>query len=143
MTGLTAYEREMIAAWLCTRAYRAMLRAIASQEGGQPHREARDHGAAAALYSAAAELREGKAPANNGNPRALGFDADYKSAIRTRMKRSGVTAAALARRSKISPTQLSRWFNTEMQPRARSVQRLEEAFADLTSAPQRSTNRPR
>ena len=57
---------------------------------------------------------------------------DYTSGLKARMQAADVTNATLAAEAEIDPSQLSRWFNTEMQPSLRNVNRLEAAFARLT-----------
>lgn len=57
--------------------------------------------------------------------------ADYTKDLKSRLKKAGISHGALARQAKIDPSQISRWFNSPMQPSLANVQRLEKAFAKL------------
>lgn len=56
---------------------------------------------------------------------------DYTSDLRARLKTARISHGALARKSEIDRTQLSRWFNTAMQPSQKNIARLEKAFTEL------------
>lgn len=60
------------------------------------------------------------------------YPKDYTADLLARMTKAGVTRAALARTAELSPSQISRWFNTPMQPSLKNVAVLEAAFAKLT-----------
>ena len=58
--------------------------------------------------------------------------ANYTEDLKARLLKAGVSYGALARAAKIDRSQLSRWFNTAMQPSLTNVARLEHALELLT-----------
>ncbi len=61
----------------------------------------------------------------------LHIDGNYTNDLRERLKEYGITHGELSRESGINPSQLSRWFNTSIQPRLENVQRIEQAVARI------------
>lgn len=59
------------------------------------------------------------------------FGENYTDDLKARLAKAGFSHGALARAGGFDPSQLSRWFNTPMQPSLRNVTRLERAFASL------------
>lgn len=57
--------------------------------------------------------------------------ANYTDDLKSRLSKAGITQAALAAKAGIDESQISRWFNTKMQPSLANVQRLEKAFEKL------------
>lgn len=56
---------------------------------------------------------------------------NYTDDLRARLAKAKISHGALAREGGFDPSQLSRWFNTPMQPSLRNVQRLETALERL------------
>ena len=54
--------------------------------------------------------------------------ANYTEDLKARLKKAGISHGALARAAGINRTQLSRWFNTPMQPYQRNIAKLEHAL---------------
>lgn len=57
---------------------------------------------------------------------------NYTDDLKARLAKAGVSYGALARAAKIDRSQLSRWFNTPMQPSLANVTKLERALEELT-----------
>lgn len=55
-------------------------------------------------------------------------EGDYTADLKARLDKVGISHGALARAGGFDPSQLSRWFNTPMQPSLRNVGRLERAL---------------
>ena len=56
---------------------------------------------------------------------------NYTDDLKARLVKANFSHGMLARAGGFDPSQLSRWFNTSMQPSLRNVARLERAYAKL------------
>lgn len=57
---------------------------------------------------------------------------NYTDDLKARLAKAGISFGALSRQSGIDRSQLSRWFNTTMQPSLANVAKLERALEELT-----------
>lgn len=67
----------------------------------------------------------------------LKADESYTADLRKRLVRYGITQSDLARATLISPTQLTRWFNTDMEPSLTNVRKIELAIARIRAKQER------
>lgn len=135
MSALSRECTETVAVWLMNRAATASRRAVEAEKDGNLHYAAMDQATAAALYSAAADLRDGKlAGAESDMLITLDLQGSYTDTLKKRMRGAAVNATALAEESGISVSQISRWFTTPLEPQMANVKKLEEAFASILAA---------
>lgn len=64
----------------------------------------------------------------------LDASGDYTADLRRRLQMYGISQGALAREMGIAASQLSRWMNTELQPRIGSVLRIERAIIEIRTS---------
>lgn len=56
---------------------------------------------------------------------------DYTGDLKKRLKSYGISHGALARELGVAESQMSRWFNTDVQPRNANIIRIEKAVAAI------------
>lgn len=59
---------------------------------------------------------------------------DYSGDLKRRLEKYGISHGELARRTGIDPSQLSRWFNTPLQPSQKNVVRIELAILEIRAS---------
>lgn len=57
---------------------------------------------------------------------------NYTDDLKARLEKAGISYGALAAQAGIHRRQISRWFNTAMQPSLTNVAKLERALEELT-----------
>ena len=67
----------------------------------------------------------------------IAIDKDYMQELDERLKKHGISHGQLAREAEISGTQLSRWFNTDIDPSLKNVVKIEAALHRLVRAQER------
>lgn len=64
-------------------------------------------------------------------PVTFTISEDYTSDLKKRLKEYGISHGALAREMGVLESQISRWFNTPVQPRLQNIQKIETAVAAI------------
>lgn len=64
-------------------------------------------------------------------PQTFYTGKNYTDDLKARLAKAGISFGALSRQTKIDRSQISRWFNTDMQPSLPNVARLEAAVEVL------------
>ena len=127
---------QVIVDWMVSRAIRVSQRASEAQQAGHADLSARLQAEAMALMSAASDLRteleEAERSGQMGLKVDLGEAGDYLTKLKERMDRAGITAAELSRAAGVSPSQISRWFRTNMRPNFKNLERIELAMERLS-----------
>lgn len=139
-------NREAVAEWLNMRALRLMQQAQEARDDGRPRHAETLQTEAAALVSAAVDLRRmDDAGPDEGHGMALDVSGNYVARLQARMVKEGISAADLSRESGIHVSQLSRYFNskTGMQPSLRNVTKLDEAMETLVKRGRRKGAAPK
>jgi transcriptional regulator with XRE-family HTH domain len=65
-------------------------------------------------------------------PQTFYTGKNYTDDLKARLLKAGISFGALSRQTKIDRSQISRWFNTEMQPSLANVAKLEAAVKELS-----------
>lgn len=82
-------------------------------------------------------------PASERSPIFISFDVtkSFAKQFKAALKEYGVTAYALAKEAKTNQSQISRWFNSSMEPQARTQQRLVKALVRIIERRQGEANK--
>lgn len=74
----------------------------------------------------------------------ISYDEEgYSEDLKKRLEEYGISHGELCRESGIDPGQMSRWFNTDREPRLESIVRLEQAVARIRRRMQKRKERSR
>lgn len=66
---------------------------------------------------------------------------NYIEELEKRLQKHDISHGELARESGISPTQLSRWFNSNIEPTLKNVRKIEEALLTILRKRRRAERR--
>lgn len=61
----------------------------------------------------------------------IAVGADYTAELKKRLREADISFGELSRESGIAMPQLSRWFNTDIQPSLKNVARIEESILKI------------
>lgn len=122
--------------WMIRRAMTASLKAEKVMQEGRADHAALLQTEAMVLMTAAADLRKELEGAERSGTMGIKVDLgetqqDYIIKLKERMRSAGVSAAELSRTTGISPSQISRWFTTEVRPSLANIEKLERAMIRL------------